>query len=403
MPHHDVIARLVGFEGRAAGTAAERDAAEYLAQELRAAGREAEVEDIRVRPAYHLTLALHCALAVLGSVVAVNSPALGVVVLLLIATSMFGDLTGRFHLLRLLTPRRPSQNVTSPGSRADAPARLVLTAHYDAARSGLIFARTRRAAPRPLRALSRLGSRIDVFFWAVVVVLVIAVLRLIAGITSDESTVLTVIQFVPTVLLIVGVLLFMDVALSDPVPGANDNASGVAAVFELARRLTEHPPHHLDVWLVLTGANEGLMLGMREWMRAHSDDIDPRRTFFVNLDSVGRGEVGYVKAEGFVVIEQHDARLVRLCESIGTGKPEVLRFGTDAVIPTMRRFSSITICCTDPYGRIPDRHRQSDTAEKIEPQAVTAAVEFAHKLVHRIDAELLPSQLARLQPAGRSA
>jgi peptidase M28-like protein len=402
VPQQDVIARLVGFEGRAPGTAAEREAAEYLAQELRGMGREAEVEPIRVRPAYHLTHALHAALAVLGSVVAVNNPALGVVVLLLVAVSMFGDLTGRFHLLRLLTPRRPSQNVTSPGPRPDAPARLVLTAHYDAARSGLIFARTRRAAPRPIRALSRLGSRIDAIFWATVAVLAIAVLRLIAGITSDESTVLTVIQFAPTVLLIVGVLLFVDVALSEPVPGANDNASGVAAALELAGRLAAQPPHHLDVWVVLPGASEGVMLGMREWMRAHRDDIDPRRTFFVNLDSVGRGEVRYVKGEGFVVIEQHDARLVRLCESIGTGTPQVLRFGTDAVIPTMRRFSSITICCTDPNGRIPDQHRRSDTTEKIEPRAVTAAVDFAHKLVHRIDAELLPSQLAGLQPVGRS-
>lgn len=365
-------------------------------------GRDADVEPIRVRPAYHLTLALHAALAVLGSVVAVNSPALGVVILLPVAVSMYGDLTGRFHLLRLLTPRRQSQNVTSPGSRPDAPAKLVLTAHYDSARSGLIFARARRPAPRPIRALSRLGGRIDAIFWAIVAVLVIALVRLAAGITSDESTVLTAIQFAPTVLLIVAVLLFVDVALSDPVPGANDNASGVAAALELARRLTAEPPHYLDVWVVVTGANEGLMLGMREWMRDHREDIDPRRTFFVNLDSVGRGEVRYVRGEGFVVIEQHDARLVRLCESIGTGKPHVLRFGTDGVVPTMRRFSSITICSTDAYGRIPDQHRQSDTADKIDPAAVQNAVDFAQKLVHRIDAELLPSQLAGLQPVGRA-
>jgi hypothetical protein len=402
VPYNDTIDRLVGFAGRAPGTIAENEAAGYLAEELRKMGREAEVEHIRVRPAWHLTLALHAALAVVASVVAVNTPVLGIVILLLVALSMFGDLTGRFHLLRLLTPRRDSQNVTSPGANPDAVARLVLTAHYDAARSGVIFARTRRRAPRPIRALSRFGSRTDAIFWAIVAVLVVALVRLAFGITSDESTVLTVIQFIPTVLLIVGVLLFVDVALSDPVPGGNDNASGVVAVLELAGRLSEHPPQYLDVWVVLTGANEGLMLGMREWMRAHREDIDPRRTFFVNFESVGRGEVGYVTGEGYVVIEQHDARLVRLCESIGTGKPRVLRFGTDAVIPTMRRFSSITVCCTDAYGRIPDQHRQSDTADKIDATALGAAVDFGQKLVHRIDAELLPSQLAGLQPVGRT-
>jgi hypothetical protein len=402
VPPDNTIARLVGFTGRAPGTVAENEAAGYLAGKLRERGREAEVEHIRVRPAYHLTLALHAALAVLGSIVAVNTPALGIVILLVVAASMFGDLTGRFHLLRRLTPRRESQNVTSPGTNPDAPAKLVLMAHYDAARSGVIFARARRAAPRPIRALSKLGSRTDAIFWAMFVVLAIALARLAFGITSDDSTLLTVVQFGPTVLLIGGVLLFVDVALSDAVPGANDNASGVAAVVELARRLTEQPPQHLDVWVVLTGANEGLMLGMREWMRAHSEDIDPRRTFFVNFESVGRGEVSYVRGEGYVVIEQHDARLVRLCESIGTGKQAVLRFGTDAVIPTTRGFSSITICCTDDYGRIPDQHRQSDTAEKVDPHALGGAIEFGQKLVYRIDAELLPSQLAGLQPVGRT-
>jgi hypothetical protein len=399
---NETIERLVGFTGRAPGTIAENEAAGYLAEELRRIGRQASVEATRVRPAWHLTHALHAALAVVGSVIAVNTPALGLVILLLVATSIFGDLTGRFYLLRLVTPRRQSQNVTSPGSSPDAPAKLVLTAHYDAARSGLLFARTRRPAPGLIRALSRLGSRIDAFFWATVVVLVIALVRLAFGITSDESNLLTVVQFIPTVLLIVGVLLFVDVALSDPVPGANDNASGVAAVLELARRLTDQPPGYLDVWVVLTGANEGLMLGIREWMKEHSDDIDPRRTFFVNFESVGRGDVRYLKAEGYVILEQHDARLVRLCESIGTGKPHVLRFGTDGVIPTMRGFSSITVCATDEYGRIPDQHRQSDTVDEIDAATLGAAVDFGHKLVHRIDAELLPSQLAGLQPAGRA-
>lgn len=402
MPRIDTIARLVSFTGRWPGTAAERGAADYLAEELGNMGREATVEPIRVRPAYHLTHALHAALAVLGSVVAVNSPALGVVLLLAVGVSTYGDLTGRFHLLRLLTPRRSSQNVTSPGPRPDATARLIITAHYDAARSGLIFARARRPAPRPLRALSRLGGRLDVIFWTIVALLGIAVLRLLAGITSDESTALTAVQFALTVILIVAVVLMIDVALSDPVPGANDNASGVAAALELARRLDAAPPHHLDVWVVLTGAGEGLMLGMREWMRSHADDIDRRRTFFMNLDSVGRGEVSYVKGEGFVVIEQHDARLVRLCESIGTGKEHVLRLGTDGVVPTMRGFSSITICATDEHGRIPDMHRHSDTVERIDPGAVERAADFGQKLVHRIDAELIPSMLAGLQPAGRA-
>ena len=187
------IERLVSFEGRWPGTSSEQQAAEYLAGELEELGRDAELEPIRIRPAYHLTHALHAALAVIGAVVSVHVPALGVVILLLVGISMYGDLTTRFYLLRRLMPAARSHNVTSRGHRPDAPARVVLTAHYDAARSGLLFTgRLARPAPRRLKPLTKLAGPIDIVFWAITVTLVLAVVRLIIG---SDSTVLTAAQF----------------------------------------------------------------------------------------------------------------------------------------------------------------------------------------------------------------
>jgi hypothetical protein len=407
----DTIERLVSFRGRWPGTDAERQAAEYLAGELEGLGREAQIEPIRVRPAYHLTHALHAALGVVGSVVSVSVPALGVAILLLVAVSMFGDLTARFYVLRLVMPRRSSQNVTSPGSRPDAHARLVLTAHYDAARSGLMFARRRRPAPRPLRSLARLAGPIDVVFWTIIAALFLAVVRLLLGLSADEATLLTAAQFVPTVLLLVAITLFVDIALSEVVPGASDNASGVAAALELTRRLAGQPPAHLDLWVVFTGAKEGFMLGMREWMRAHQDELDPRRTFFLNLDNVGAGTPRVVGAEGFVILYQHDRRLVDLGRSIAeeagadriAATPHVWRLGTDGVIPLMRGFSSISLCSTDEHGRIPNYHRHSDTPDQIDPAAVEGAIELAEKLVRRIDEELVPSMIPSITPDEQAA
>ena len=158
-------------------------------------------------------------------------------------------------------PRRPSQNVTSPGATPDAPARIVLTAHYDAARSGLLFWRWSRPPGRLRRTLGRLAGPIDIVFWAIVAVLLFSVARLFIG---EESTLFTAAQFLPTVVLIAAVILFVDIALSEVVPGASDNASGVAATLELARTSVRAIRlEHLDVWVVLPGAKEGLMLGMR--------------------------------------------------------------------------------------------------------------------------------------------
>ena len=366
-------------------------------------GREVDVEPIRVRPAFQLTHAIHVALAVAGNVISIYVPPLGVAILLFAAISMYGDLSTRFYLVRRLFPRRDSQNVTSPGGQPEAPARVVLTAHCDSARSGLLFNRRRRPPPRPLRALATLAGPIDVVFWTIVVALALALVRLFAGYEASEARPLTIAQFVDTAILMVAFTLFVDVALSDPVPGASDNASGAAAVLELARRFGASPPANLDVWIVFTGAKEGLMLGMREWMRAHEEDVDPRRTFFINVDNVGAGTVRAVSAEGFLIIYRHDRRLIELAtEAAATPlerSPRIWRLGTDGTLPAMQGFPSITISATDQYGRVPNFHRQSDTLEQIEPAAVERAIELTEALVRKIDGRLVPALFPSLAPA----
>lgn len=63
----------------------------------------------------------------------------------------------------------------------------------------------------------------------------------------------TAVQLIPTIGLIVTVVALLDVALSDPVPGANDNASGVATVLRLAERFAGELDH-FAVWVLITGA-----------------------------------------------------------------------------------------------------------------------------------------------------
>ena len=97
-----------------------------------------------------------------------------------------------------------------------------------------------------------------------------------------DSTLISLLQLPPTLVLIVGVFLLTDIELSDVVPGANDNASGVATVLSLAEELGANPPAHLDVWVLLTGAEECLQEGMRSFVRAHRRDLDRETTYFVN-------------------------------------------------------------------------------------------------------------------------
>src|SRR3954452_6507059 len=100
MPRDETLARLAAIPGRGACTDAERRGGALLRDELRARGREARVEPAWVRPQWPAAWALHAALGVVGSLVAVSVPVAGIAILAVTLVSYVLDVTGRAHLLR---------------------------------------------------------------------------------------------------------------------------------------------------------------------------------------------------------------------------------------------------------------------------------------------------------------
>ena len=379
------IEDLVEFEGRGPGTDAERRAARHLEDRLSELGREAEIEPTSVHPNYALTHAIHALLAIVGSVLSVYQPVVGAGLVLLAAVSAFGDLSGAFFLVRRLTGRRASQNVTSRED-GDKPAVLILSAHYDAARSGMVFGRKALERRATIGKLIRRGlGPFEPFFWSMVVVLVCTLLRLL----GIDPFPLTVVQFVFTVVLIASVPLLIDVALSDVVPGANDNASGVATVLRLAERYGERL-EHFDVWVVFPGAEEALLLGMREWMRAHKRELDPEQTVFLNVDIAGNGTVRWIEKEGFVTAMKYHPTLIELCEQIGDGRGMVSRNGTDALMARTAGFPAITITARNALDYAPNWHQHTDTPGRIDPEALDRTYDFCCALIERLDESIGP-------------
>src|SRR3954451_14620568 len=247
----EVVRELCSFERRGPGTDAERRASNMLAGRLRAIGRRGQIEPFFCHPQYAIVQLIHAAIGVAGSLLATVQPAVGFTLVFLAAISTYLDLNTRLYLGRSLLFRRVAQNVVSPGDRPDAPARLVLIAHYDAARTGYIFSRASNRIRRlPERVRVGLGP-FRLFFW-----LGLAPLLPILGarMAGFDATWLNAIQAIPTIVLIVAGFLLIDIALSDIVPGAYDNASGVAAGLSAADELTTNPPDNLDVWVVLAGS-----------------------------------------------------------------------------------------------------------------------------------------------------
>jgi hypothetical protein len=387
-----LIRELCSFEARGPGTDAERRAANMLAGRLRGIGRRAETEPFFAHPQYAVVHLIHATMAVAGSVLATVQPAIGFALVFVAATSTYLDLNTRLYLVRSLLFRRSSQNVVSPGDRPDAADRLILIAHYDAARTGYIFSKASNRIRRlPERVRLGLGP-FRVFFWLGLAPLLPILGARMAGV---DATWLSAMQVIPTIVLLVAAFLLADIALSDIVPGAYDNASGVAAVVSAAEQLRADAPEHLDVWVILAGSEESFCEGMRSFMRAHRKQFDKQRTSFVNVDSVGYGGVAYEISQGPVVSLPHDPELIGLCEALAAAQtdgpaPRPIRHPLldDALPPRLRRHRVITIRTTDEGGNLaPWYHTEDDVPDRIDPEALTRATDFVVGLARLLDRE----------------
>jgi hypothetical protein len=404
------IEDLVAHDGRAPGTDAERRAARHLVGRLRAIGREAGTEATSVRPAFALTHLIHAFLALAGSLVAATAHSgvprlVGTAVVFLAAVSAFLDLTGSFHLVRRLTPRRASQNVVSR-EELGKPGTLVLVAHYDAAHSGSVFSeRAVRRRARLGRLLHREIGPFEPLFWSIMAVLICCALRLV----GVEGVALNAVQFVPTIVLIVAVPLLVDIMLSPVVPAAGDNASGVATVLRLADRYSEELDS-FDVWVLLTGAQESMQLGMAAFLKRHRKELDRKRTVFVCVDDVGRGRLRYATKEGYVVAYPFHPDLVAICEQLREEdaeegyygvRPIATRTATDAHRARVAGYPAIAIGATNDLGYQPHYHQASDTSDTIEPEALDRAYEFCAELIELIDERIGPQLAVPAEQASR--
>lgn len=105
--------------------------------------------------------------------------------------------------------------------------------------------------------------------------------------------------------------------------GADDNASGTAALLAIAEWLVRNPPQH-DVVIAALDAEEHGLLGARSLVRMPELEIE-RVALNINMDMVSRSEVGELYAAG----TYHTPELRPLIEEIAARAPVTLLMGHD--------------------------------------------------------------------------
>ena len=107
----------------------------------------------------------------------------------------------------------------------------------------------------------------------------------------------------------------------------------------------------LRVLLVSCGAEETLQDGIRAFLARHRHELDPRRTWFVNLDTVGSPHLVMLEGEGPVWMEEYAGPWLRdllatLRRRAGVSRCERgfrARASTDSVIPSRAGYPIATL------------------------------------------------------------
>jgi hypothetical protein len=363
-----------------------------LARTLRAGGRDAELDTLWVRPQWAWVLALHALLAVAGSVLLESVPIAGLAVLAVTLVSLWLDLAARVPVVRLLMRRRATQNVRAPAPAregAQPGVRLVVTAHYDAGRSGIVYRDgLRRLARRAFRGHA--PNPLTIVLAAVAVLTAVAALRVALG----AETPLRIVQLAASVVILIALALLLDIALSQTVPGANADASAVAVAVALTAALDRDPPKHLGVDLVLAGAGEGPALGMRAQVRRLRRRLKREQVAVLELRPCGQGQPRYWTRDGLGLPLRLHPRLIELAgraadaeRHLGAARHRGASC-SGAYVARAAGYPAIAIGCLDADGLAPGAHQHTDVPDALDPGAMTAALELCLGLVDRLDADI---------------
>ena len=182
--------------------------------------------------------------------------------------------------------------------------------------------------------------------------------------------------------------------------GADDNASGTAALLAMARALAGTTPDH-TILFVATDAEEGGLRGARAFVADPPVDRAAIR-LNINLDMVSRNEQG----ELWVAGTHHYPWLLPLVDSLAAAAPVTLRAGHDVPGTGSDDWTSASDHGPFHAAGIPflyfgvedhaDYHRATDEFEKVEPDFYVRAVETVLAALRAAD-----RRLAEVEPASR--
>ena len=382
----EVVETLAGIE-RPPCSEGERQAAEWVAERLRAAGVErVELEEETGYGTFPPNLLAIGAVAGAAAALALRGRRLVAAGLAAAATAAFADEieNGPRLFRRAVRRSRRLTNVVARVGPADAERTLLVHAHHDAPQTGAIFDQgaQRKAFEVAPKFMDRFRTSVPLWW---------------IGLAAPAGTLVTALtgrrgwarMGLATAGL--GLVSMGDIARSPTVPGANDNASGVAGLVGLAELLARQPVPGLRVLLVSCGAEESLQDGIRTFLARHADELPPGRTRVVNLDTIGSPTLALIEGEGPLVMRDYEDPSFRdlvaaraEAEGVELERDLRSRASTDSVITSRAGYPTTLLSSVTAWRGLANYHWPSDVPENLDYGTVGDAVEVTYSVAEAL-------------------
>lgn len=379
VPTARLAADVEALAGMPRGSASrdEQDAARWAVARLEECGAAGVgLERYAGRTTNSWSFAGHSAVALAGQLLG------GVGGALLALTSLVSlerDASGRSPWRRRLTLTGGAEGASAFGrvpASGERRGAVVIVAHIDTAKTGLAW------HPR----VTQLGAQRNLARRAMDPVMGLQAAAIagsaVAALLPRRSIVRRLVAIPAAALNLLAIALNLDIARSPAVPGANDNASGVAAALAVAQAFAVRPPENVDLEIALVGSEEVGMAGFHAWLERRQAALDPSRTLVIGLDTVGSGTPIVAAAEGAVATHRYPQDALDLVDegAVLSGEPEPPRWRiggwTDPLLALLRGYPAASILSVGP-GYYTHYHHPSDLPDFVDYESVAACARIA--------------------------
>ncbi len=358
-------------------------AAQYIKDEMEKTGMDMEVQDFSSVKSFSWTYGFIYLSFVLAFFIFITSPLLAFVICAFSLITFRREANTKETISRLM-PKGRSQNILGKIPAQKYPViKMIFVAHYDTSKSGISF---HPEMVKNFRSIFLLG-----YFSMIVITFVFGISIIFNRLGFNDYNILWYFTTPFALVLFSSFLVLLHREMFGKyTPGANDNASGVSVLLETAREVKNSPPDFIETCFLTTGCEEAGTVGMIRFLEEYK--LDKKKTFFINMDNIGSGDLKYIMQEGVLKRYASNDKLVKKASLSAREKPEIKVSGasyhlltTDATAALARDYNAMTILAMNKEGQLPNWHWHTDTVERIEKDNLLTARTLALRILYNID------------------